>query len=197
MRQSKKLVALDVMDTLVHDPWSEALEAATGLTIAAIKQREDMGAWQDLERSAVDEDTYWEALARQGIRADRAAFHRVRRQGYRWLPGAQPLLRDLLASGHQVALATNYPAWIEELYQDLFAEHGIPLYASYKLGVRKPSPDFFASMLQAHQATFADLALVDDNPANVAAVAEAGGHGILHTDSLTTRAALQEIGVLT
>jgi HAD superfamily hydrolase (TIGR01509 family) len=196
MPHSKKLVALDIMDTLIYDPWSEALEAATGVTIADIKQREDMSVWQNLERSAIDEAAYWQALERQGIPADPAAFHRVRRQGYYWLPGAQQLLCDLVAGDHHVALATNYPVWIEELYQDLFAEYDIPLYASYKLGVRKPSPDFFASMLRAHGATFADLALVDDNPANVASVAQAGGHGILHTNSARTRTTLQELGVL-
>ncbi|MEK7153617.1 MAG: hypothetical protein AAB834_06715, partial [Patescibacteria group bacterium] len=103
------------MDTLIHDPWREALEAATGLPHHEIGRRQDVRLWEGLEMSMIDESAYWQGLLEHGVKADPRKFHLARLQGYHWLPGAKELLQDLVAANHTVVLASNYPVWIEDL----------------------------------------------------------------------------------
>ncbi|HVQ44435.1 MAG TPA: HAD-IA family hydrolase [Candidatus Saccharimonadia bacterium] len=190
-----RLIAVDVMDTLVREAWMDALEQSAGLSLAEINRRQDPALWRDLEAGAIDEAAYWRGLHAGGVTVDPTVFHQARRQGYAWLPGARELLADLRAAGHTVVLASNYTAWIEDLRRTKFA--GLPLYVSYQIGVRKPSLDFFAPLLRDHDAAVTELILIDDSPPNVDAITRAGGTGILHHDTGQTRTTLQQLGILT
>ena len=190
-----KLLVVDVMDTLIHDPWREALQAASGLPIARLNQC-DFTAWRQFEQALVDEAAYWRDLERQGVRVEVARFHTVRRLGYRWLPGAKDWLHSLQAAGSVIVLVTNYPVWLEEVRATLLADSEVSVYASYQIGARKPAPAFFAPLLADYHATMSDLLLVDDDPINVETVIQAGGQGIVHRTIAATSAALQGARVL-
>jgi HAD superfamily hydrolase (TIGR01509 family) len=196
MSQPRKLIAFDIMDTLIYDPWREALSAATGLPADEVVRRRDPGIWPRLERGEITEAVYWDHLRERNIPAKPEIFHQVRRAGYQWLPGMQDLLLRLVAGGQSVVLATNYPVWYKELKSDLLADIDVTIYASCLIGARKPASTYFDHIVTGHSVEYSDLVLIDDAAANTDAVNLLGGIGITHVNATTTKRQLTEMGVL-
>lgn len=190
-----RVVAFDVMDTLLRDPFREALQAATGLGLAELFARRDPELYPAFERGEVSEATYWQGYLPRGITADPEAFHRVRRAGTHWLPGMEALVAEL---GGRVRLVTasNYPVWIEELAQGLLAGRFEAVLASHHLGVRKPEAAFYTALLERIGAGPGEVAFVDDREVNVAGAREVGLAAHHFTDAEGLRAWLVAEGVL-
>jgi FMN hydrolase / 5-amino-6-(5-phospho-D-ribitylamino)uracil phosphatase len=168
-----RVVAFDLMDTVVHDPFREALEAATGVGLAELFARRDPSVYPAFERGEIDEAAYWAHYAAAGVAVDPDAFHRVRRAGIRFLPGMAELL-DELAGVVVRATASNYPIWVEDLYDDHLGGRIDRLIASCHLGVRKPDPAFFHRLIVTLQVGAEEVCFVDDREDNVEAARRAG-----------------------
>jgi HAD superfamily hydrolase (TIGR01509 family) len=166
-------IAFDLMDTVVRDPYREALEAATGRPIAELFRRRSRAVYPALERGELSEEEYWAAYAAAGIEVDPDTFHRVRRAGTRWLPGMRELLADLDGVVLR-ATASNYPHWIEELATGMLTGCFERVLASCHLGARKPDPTFFDALLAALELPAPAVLFVDDREENVAAARAAG-----------------------
>lgn len=186
-----RAVAFDVMDTLLTDPFREALHAATGLTVDQIVARRDPQVHPAFERGEIDEHDYWRAFADAGISADRETFHRVRRERTRWLPGMRALLDEL--DGQVVrAAATNYPVWIDELTTGPLAGRIEVVVASCHVGIRKPEPGFYEAVLARLGLAAEQVLFVDDRRTNVEAAAAVGLTAHRFTDVDTLRSWLVE-----
>jgi HAD superfamily hydrolase (TIGR01509 family) len=168
-----RVVAFDVMDTLLTDPFRAALEAATGLTLAELMARRDPGVYPAFERGELSEEAYWEHHAALGVEVDPVAFHTARRAGTRWLPGMAALLADLEGRVRRVG-ASNYPVWIEELIAGPLAGHLDEVIASHHLGARKPDHLFYERLLDRLGHPAAEVAFIDDREVNVVAAREVG-----------------------
>jgi HAD superfamily hydrolase (TIGR01509 family) len=189
-----RAVAFDVMDTLVHDPFREALLAATGLPLEEFFARREPSAYPAFERGELAEAAYWEHYRDAGITIDPAEFHRVRRGGIRWLPGMQALLDDL--EGLVVrATATNYPVWIDQLAEEHLTGRLERVVASCHLGCRKPDVAFYEGLLDRLGFAAEQVLFVDDREENVRAAIEVGLRSHRFTDAATLRAWLAEQGV--
>lgn len=166
-------VAFDLMDTVVRDPFREALEAATGLPLAELFRRRSRHAYPAFEQGELSEADYWAAYADAGIEVDPEVFHRVRREGTDWMPGMRELLDDL--AGVVVrATASNYPRWIDELARGPLAGRFDRVLASCDLGVRKPEVAFFERLLDELALPAPEVLFVDDREENVSAARRAG-----------------------
>jgi FMN phosphatase YigB (HAD superfamily) len=166
-------IAFDLMDTVVRDPYREALEAATGLPIEQLFRRRSRSVYPALERGELSEAEYWAAYDAAGIEVDPGTFHRVRRDRTRWLPGMRELLADLDGVVLR-ATASNYPDWIEELATGMLAGSFERVLASCHLGARKPEPAFFAALLATLDLPASTVLFVDDREENVVAARTAG-----------------------
>jgi FMN hydrolase / 5-amino-6-(5-phospho-D-ribitylamino)uracil phosphatase len=189
-----RTVAFDVMDTVLHDPFREALEAATGMEPRRFFQLRDPELYRSLERGEIDEQTYWRRLRERGIAIDPEVFHRVRRDRIRWIDGMAELL-DALDGVVERATASNYPVWIEDLadrFLDGRFEHVV---ASCHLGVRKPDHAFYAALLERLGRCADEVLFVDDREANVEAARELGVRSHRFTDVATLRGWLVDEGV--
>jgi HAD superfamily hydrolase (TIGR01509 family) len=166
-------IAFDLMDTVVRDPYREALEAATGLGLDELFRRRSGHAYPAFERGELSEPEYWAVYAEAGIEVDADRFHEVRRAGTRWVPGMRELLDDL--AGVVVrATASNYPHWVEELAVGPLAGRFDRVLASCHLGVRKPEPAFFERLLEELALDAPQVLFVDDRQENVDAARAAG-----------------------
>jgi HAD superfamily hydrolase (TIGR01509 family) len=193
--QRQKVVAFDIMDTLLHDPYREAHEAATGLSFERFESVRPEGAYHALERSEIDESRYWEALRGAGISVDVGRFHAIRRIGYDWLPGMRELLRET-AARYRVILASNYPAgWIADVHRRFFQGNQVEVCGSCDLGVRKPSREFFDGMVDRFGLEPTTIVLVDDSALNIDGAVAAGWQGVRYRDALETREALRALGI--
>lgn len=168
-----RAVAFDVMDTVVHDPFREAIEAATGLPASRFFAQRDPDLYRSLERAEIDEGTYWQRIRDAGVDVDPAAFHRVRIEGTRWIEGMPELLDDLEGVVER-ATASNYPVWIDGLAARLLDGRFEHVVASCHLGVRKPDHGFFASLLDRIGRRADEVLFVDDRDGNVEAARSFG-----------------------
>ena len=167
----------DLMGTVVYDPYLEALEAGTGMDFASAAKVRDPRCWPEFEIGAIDEAEFVRRFfaAEDGrLHFDAEAFHRIRRQGYRYLEGMVELL-DALAGRVDRYVASNYPTWIEQLHTEFgFDRYFEGVYASCHLGVRKPDPRFFEAILDDLSVAPDACLFIDDRPANCDAAAALG-----------------------
>jgi HAD superfamily hydrolase (TIGR01509 family) len=189
-----RIVAFDLMDTVVRDPYREALEAATGVPVEELFASRDATAYPALERGDLAEEAYWATYAAAGFEVDVDAFHATRRAGYRWLAGMRELLEDLEGHVHRV-VASNYPRWIEEVHDTFLGDAFDDVQASCHLGARKPDPTFYTRLLDVLRAAPDEVAFVDDREANVAAAREVGMHATVFAGAEALRHWLRELGV--
>lgn len=189
------VVAFDLMDTLVRDPFREALRAATGRPLRDLFTLRDADVYPALERGEIDEATYWASYPRAGIEVDPDRFHHVRRTGTVWLPGMRELVRDVGAAGVGVVVASNYPSWLAEHADGML--HGLvdDVVGSYQLGARKPDPSFFEGLLARLAADAAQVAFVDDREDNLVGAAAVGLCPVSAGRPEQVRARLQQLGV--
>lgn len=188
------LLAFDLMDTLVTDPYRQAHEAGTGLTWAKFEVARPDGEYHRLERGETDESAYWSSLRRSGIPVDVERFHAARKAGYSWLPGMRELLRDCCAQTRTV-IASNYPPWIEDVFPSELAEMGVRVHASWRLGDRKPRAAFYSALAAAEGVTVDQILLVDDNAENIDGIGRLGGLGVLMTGASQVRLVLARLGL--
>lgn len=187
-------VAFDVMDTVVRDPFREALEAATGRPSAEVLAARERGAYPAFERGELSERDYWAAYRRGGVVVDVPVFHRYRRAGYAWIAGMRALLAGL--DGVVVrAAATNYPLWIDELADRVLIGWFDRIVASHHLGVRKPAPGFYRGLLAELGLAAGRVLFVDDRKENVEGARAAGLHAHRFVGVADLRRRLQVEGV--
>ncbi|WNF28103.1 hypothetical protein RI138_15400 [Streptomyces sp. C11-1] len=189
------IIAFDLMDTLLSDPYRSAYEQAFGITYEEFERVRPQGAYHQLECGELAEEDYWAAMRDAGLSFDTDVFHRTRRSGYAWLKGMRELVAEC-AREHRTVVASNYPRWIEEIERDMLAGTGLEVYASYRFGVRKPSERFFRLLGEETGTGPHDLVLIDDMRANTDTVTALGGIGIPFASAHATRQQLLAHGLL-
>ncbi len=189
-------VAFDLMDTLVRDPFREALRAATGRTLKELFSLRDAGIYPAFERGEIDEAAYWASYPRAGIDVDPDRFHQVRRAGTTWLPGMRELVLELRAAGVAVVIASNYPHWLAEHAAGMLAGLCDDVVGSYQLGVRKPDPRFFQRLLDRLDSSPGSVAFVDDRGANLEGATVVGLPVVPAGDAAQVRRDLVGLGAL-
>ena len=189
-----RAVALDLMDTVVRDPYREALRAATDTSLEVMFARRDPDLYPALERGEIEERDYWDHHRARGIEVHPERFHRARREGTTWLPGMAELLDDLAGEVLRVT-ASNYPTWIEELADEVLGNRFDRVLASCHLGARKPDPDFYELLLAELDLAPGQVAFVDDREVNVAAARRVGLHATCFAGADELRRWLRELGV--
>lgn len=190
---------LDLMGVLVHDPYIEALEAATELPVRELHRHRDPDAWADFECGLIDETEFvgrfW-ARPDSGRRVDMGAFHRVRRAGYHWMPGMEALVADARTAGLSLHVASNYPVWIEELRERFGLDARFDgVWASCHLGVRKPDPAFYERLLEKVGLPAEHCLFADDRQVNVDAAVALGMRAHLFVSAEDLRARLAAEGL--
>jgi HAD superfamily hydrolase (TIGR01509 family) len=193
-----RALCLDLMDTLVVDPYREALLAGTGLELAELRELRDPEAWAAFETAQIDEAEFarrFFSTAGGRYRLDLDAFNRARRQGYRPVEGMEDLLEA--TAGHlERYIATNYPVWVAEVVDLLgLAGRTDGVIASHDLGVRKPSPAFYAELLARVGHEPRACLFVDDRAENCAGARAAGMRAHLFTGAAGLRARLRQEGL--
>lgn len=191
------VLLLDVMDTIVHDPyWVEVL-AHLGMTrseLLAVKSRD---AWFDFESAKIDEATYFERFFKDGRPVDGTALRACVQGAYRWLPGMEELLRELHAQGISMHALSNYPSWYELIEEKLGLSRYLAwTFVSCRIGVRKPDPEAYLGAARQTGRPPAEHLFVDDREPNCAAARAVGMDAIRFHDAAQLRRELTERGLL-
>lgn len=189
-------VFFDLMDTVLIDPYEEALVAATGLGVAELHELRDPTAWADFELARIDEPEFARRFFADGSPFDSVTFNRVRRAGYRWVPGMREIVEEL-EGRVQRHVASNYPEWIDEVRsQFTLHEHFEGIWASVHLGARKPDPAFYRRLAECADVEPRRCLFVDDRPRNCEGAVSAGMRSHVFTGAAALRECLLAEGAL-
>lgn len=188
-----RVVAFDLMDTVLTDPFRDALRVATGREPAELFALRDPEIYPAFERGEIVEEAYWAHFAERGVEVDPAAFHRVRRAGIGWIEGMDTLLDDLAGTVLRVT-ASNYPLWVDELTGLLSGRFEWVL-ASHHLGARKPDADFYLRLAERIGHDPRHIAFLDDRQDNVDGARQVGMQARRFTGVEDVRHWLDELGI--
>lgn len=192
-----RVLLLDVMGTLVHDPFYVEVPRFFGMSLEELIAAKHPRAWIDFELGEIDEATLLRRYFADGRELDGEGLKRAMSQAYRLLPGIEPLLHALYARGLPLHALSNYPQW----YQLVEERVGLSRYLRWSfvsclMGLRKPDPRLFLRVLDELGVPPSACLVVDDRAENCRAAAEEGMDAILFTDAAALRRELVARNVL-
>ncbi|MCB9611692.1 MAG: HAD-IA family hydrolase [Sandaracinus sp.] len=191
------VLLLDVMDTLVRDPFYEDVPRFFGMSLAEVLAQKDPSAWPRFERGEIDEGTMLRAFFADGRAFDHDAFCEAVRDGYAFLPGIEALLEELAEARVPMFALSNYPCWSAWIEARLGLGRFLDWrFVSWRTGVRKPDPEAFRGPVNALGVAPEACLFVDDRESNCVAARNEGLEAHRFVDAPTLREALVARGVL-
>lgn len=186
--ERKPALLLDVMGTLVSDPFFDVIPAFFGLTLEAYLDAKHPTAWIEFERGALSPAEFYVKMFKDGRAVDGAALEARLRASYRFLDGMEALLGALRASGVRMIALSNYPVW----YRIIDDALGLSRYldwtgVSCETGVRKPLPAAYLGAAAAIGREPGACLLVDDREANCDGARAVGMPSVLFEDAAALR----------
>jgi HAD superfamily hydrolase (TIGR01509 family) len=193
-----KAILWDVMDTLVADPFHDAMPGFFGMTLEQMLREKHPTAWGTFERGELSEDEFLAMFFADGRAFDTAGFCARIRSSYRWIDGIEPLLSALRARGTRMHTLSNYPewyAWIEERLQ--LSRYVEWTFVSCHTGLRKPDAAAFRLAAQVLEHDPRECLFIDDRLRNCDGARSVGMDTIhFEGDVPRLRAELERRGIL-
>lgn len=192
-----KALLLDVMSTLVYDPFAAEMPAFFEMSFREMLPLLNGDLWCAFERGEVTQEDFLDGFFKDGRDYDQDAFCQTVRGAYRLLPGIEALLTELGDHGVTMVALSNYPVWYrwieERLRLSRFLDWG---FVSCQTGVRKPAPAAYTGVASGLGLDPAACLFVDDRESNCAAAREVGMDAVRYVSTPQLRSALAERGLL-
>ncbi|MBK6918861.1 MAG: HAD-IA family hydrolase [Deltaproteobacteria bacterium] len=196
MADGAPVLLLDVMGTLVHDPFFVEVPAFFGCDLQALVVRKHPSAWEQFERGEIDEPELASMFFADGRTLDVAGLKAAMQAAYRFLPGIEALLQELVAAQVPMHVLSNYPHWYRLIEERLALSRYVPwTFVSCETGVRKPEPAAYAGAAATLGVDVGACVFVDDRRVNCEAARQLGMRAVHFRDAATLRHALTEHGV--
>jgi HAD superfamily hydrolase (TIGR01509 family) len=178
----RRVILIDVMDTLVQEPFFERAPRFLGLTLDELMQAKHPTVWAEFECGEIDEPTMLARFFRDQRPFDGAGLKHALTCDYRWVPGMEALLAELAARSHEIHALSNYPHWYRLIEEQLGLERYLCWsFVSCDTGVRKPDARAFTGALETLGAEPGQCLFIDDREANCAAARSVKIDAILFT----------------
>jgi HAD superfamily hydrolase (TIGR01509 family) len=191
------VLLLDVMGTLVRDPFFEEMPAFFGLSLRELLAVKHPTAWVEFEHGAIDEVACMAKFFVDQRPFDVDAFKAHVADAYAWLPGVPELLADLQERGVEMHALSNYTPWYRLIEERLGLSRYVPwTFVSCETGVRKPHEDAYVGPASKLARPVSSCVFVDDRKDNVEAAWRVGMPGLVFSDAETLRRDLVELGIL-
>lgn len=196
-----KLLALDLMDTVVQDPFFTRVPRLLDRSVEQVFEIMARGAWVAFETGALDEAAYLARMYADDVTTtDLPPPEQVRAaivDNYRFVAGVEQLLVDLQRGRVTTWALSNYSPWSEIMRRALGLDRYFAGYAiSWRTGFRKPDPAAFRALWQAAGGGPDSWVFVDDRQTNIDAACSLGMDGVLFRDAVQLRGALRARGML-
>ncbi len=199
MTDAPRVLLLDVMDTLVVDPFFHSdLRTFFGVGLRELGPRIRADHWVRFERGELDEPTYYAGFFADGTGVDGPALAQWMAERYRPVPGIEALLGELRQAGVPMYALSNYPVWWRLIERELRLSRWLQWrFVSCMTGVRKPDPAAYTGPAAALGVPTAQCVFVDDRRSNVDAAIATGMAGVVFESAAQLRRSLVDLGVLT
>ena len=107
----KPILLLDVLGTLVHDPFYEEIPRHFGMTLDVLLREKHPRSWIDFEHGTLGEEEYVRTFFRDERTIDGEALKECLRSSFRYVDGMEALLSELHAGRNAMHALSNYPCW--------------------------------------------------------------------------------------
>ncbi len=195
---TETILLLDVMSTLVTEPFYEDIPRFFGQSLEELRKGKDHQAFLDFERGLIDEDTYGERfyLDRRGI--DVAGLKQCLFDSYQYMEGVEELLTELQDRGYRMYALSNYSMWYKLIEEKLKLSKYLDWsYVSCHTGYRKPDPQSYLIPAEKIGVPAERCLFVDDRKKNTDGAEAVGMRSILRTPSMNEfRDDLRSQGIL-
>jgi HAD superfamily hydrolase (TIGR01509 family) len=181
LQQPRVAVLLDIMNTLVHDPFYQEFPSYFDMSFDDLIKAKHPHSWLRFERGEIGAEDFaaefWAEQERNRTEpVDASALLAHVSSHYRLLDGAERVLARLRATeGVSVHALSNYPVWYRAIEDKLALSRYLHWsFVSCHTGVRKPDRAAYAGPAAHLGLQPCDCALVDDSQANCEAAEEFG-----------------------
>ncbi len=193
----RRVILLDVMGTLVYDPFHVEMPAFFGMSLEELLRAKHRDAWVRFERGELDEAAFLASFFADGRAYDHRGFVARVRETYRYLDGVEPLLARLAAGPAELHALSNYPCWFQMIEERLgLGRYLAWSFVSCQTGVRKPDPEAYLGPARRLGVEPGECLFVDDRPKNVDAARAVGMDGVVFEDAAQLERALATRGLL-
>ncbi len=194
---ARPALLLDVMDTLVHDPFYAEVLEFFGMELEALFAVKSKDTYLAFERGQMQEHELRTAYFTDGRELDLDGLRATMSAAYRLLPGIEDLLVDLRAAGVEMHALSNYSVWWRLIEDRLELSRYLKWsFVSSETGVRKPEPEAFLGAARALGRPVSECLFVDDRPKNCAGAEAIGMPALRFESAQQLRAALVARGLL-
>ena len=192
-----KILLLDIMDTVVRDPFATEEPAFFGLTLKELQRQKDPTAWVEFELGEIDEAEYFRRFFTDRRTVDGEGLKATFRRAYRWVEGMEDLLRELHGDGEEgwrIHALSNYPPWYRLIDEALGVGRYLEwTFVSCHTGVRKPTPTAYLGAAETLGVEPGECLFVDDRQRNCDAAEAVGMGAVRFTDAPALRQALSSL----
>lgn len=194
---SRPIILLDIMETLVTEPFYRAMPTFFQMTLEDLLQAKHPTAWIEFEKGQISEEEYVTRFFTDGRPIDGEGLRQCVMEAYQWLDGMQQLAAELHACDFEMHALSNYPIWYQLIEQRLELSRYLKWsFVSCHTGVRKPDSEAFLGPAARLGVVPSDCLFIDDRPINVEAARAVGMDAILKQDAAQVRAELVQRGLL-
>ena len=193
----RPILLLDVMETLVTDPFEVEIPALFGTTSDRLLTQLDLDAWLTFEEGRISEEEYAGRFFADGRSVDIRLLRSCVRDAYRWLEGMEELAAELKRAGFEMHALSNYPVWYRLIDESLNLSRFLEwTFVSCLTGVRKPAMEAFRGAADTLGVEPQQCLFIDDRRVNTDAARAVGMDAILYRDAPALRRELVLRGLL-
>ena len=198
MSPSRPVLLLDVMSTLVTEPFIDAIPRFFDMSFDDFVAARDPQPWIDFEHGRITEAEYAARYFKDGRTLDLEGFRTMLFESYEWMDGVEPLLEELKAAEYPMYALSNYSSWYEIIENKLGLSRFMSWdFVSCRMGHRKPAPEAYLIPLQKIGGDPSEFVFVDDRQSNIDGATGVGMKGILRTPDIgDLRRDLGALGIL-
>lgn len=190
---SSPILLVDIMDTVVHDPFREELLDFFDTDLESLLEQKHPTAWEEFERHEIDEATFYGKFFEGDRTLDGDELRRVLEGAYRFVDGMEQLLADLDEAGYEMHALSNYPVWYRLIEQKLELSQFLNwTFVSWKTGYRKPDAGAYEHAVRTLGAEASDCLFIDNRPENCRSAREFGLRALHFEDAERLRDDLRE-----
>mmetsp|Transcript_25872 Transcript_25872/g.102027 ORF Transcript_25872/g.102027 Transcript_25872/m.102027 type:complete len:234 (-) Transcript_25872:165-866(-) len=170
------VLLVDVMDTLVVDPFTVSMYEHFGFTEHKdFLLAKDPDTWIPFELGNMSENTFWDNFFKDKRKVDVEKFGSYMRETYSWIDGMQDLMSELHSMGVEMHLFTNYPVWWKMVEEELcLSQYAEWSFISCQMHTRKPEPKAFLLAADRLGCMPSDCVLIDDRSSNCSGALDIG-----------------------
>ena len=196
MPKPSPVLLFDVMDTLVFDPFHQAIPAYFGLTLEGFLAEKHPTAWVEFELGQLAGEEYAAKMFKDGRHVDWTDFSRHVRHAYRWIDGMRELVGQLAQAQVEMHALSNYPILYRLIDEELELSRWVKLsFVSCETRVRKPDPEAYRAAARALGRDPSECLFIDDRKTNCDAAESVGMSSIVFTDADRLRSELRACGI--